>query len=1173
MLCAAWLFLQRPVMAQTKKKITFPPASSLEYNDGLVWVKLKETHKSVFQDDPSGRAQTSNLKAKKISPLVSQAFKAKSSASRIAPLKPHVDISLYYQLAFDNTVPLEQYINDLYATGYFDLIEPVPVISPMLVPNDAMLNQQYYLDLIHANEAWDVTKGNESIVIAIVDTGGDLDHPDLQDNLYIDPAEPVDGIDNDNDGFIDNNRGWDFSGADIALIGTSGFNGDNDPSISKGNLFSHGTFVAGCASASTDNNIGISGVGFNTKLMFIKHFADNQDDAGTNYSSNLYDGILYAATHGAKIINCSWGGYNPSTIAQDIISYVTLDLGCLIIAAAGNSNVETPIYPASYDYVLSVASSDGNDVRSSFSNFGKTIDIIAPGSDIVSTTYNDAYGVDSGTSFAAPLVSGAAALVWALHPSYTPLQVAEQLRASADGNFYVSNPLYINKLGKGRLDVARALTYQSPSIRAGNQKLVDDVGSLPDPGENAWLHFDFTNYLQPSSGNLTATLSSSSPFITITKDQVNIGVVQEMSTIQSAASFEILLSPSLPIDQPVELLLSFKDGAYEDFQLISFVLPSYIDVNENNIITSITSSGRIGFGNTDSQSNGSGFIYNEESLLFEMGLVMGTSSGSLFNNVRGINGTYDQDFTASSRITKTTPGRRSYSEISGGLWNAVSSQSASLDITYETMVWKNDPYQDFVIIEYKVKNTTPDPITDFYFGIFADWDIVSGGAGDRASWDEDTRLGYVFPAQPSLLPQAGVQALEENVHYYAIDNDQSISGNPFGIYDGFTDDEKFLTISSGVSKTQAGAISTGNDVSHVVASGPYSIAPGQEVTIAFALHAANTNEALLNSAKYADSVYNYTLKAPKPSVASVETCYGQPAVINATGATDFNWYENFTGGSPIFSGPAFTTTELFSDTLFYVSNADESYESLRVPANVAVKANPEIVVSGNPEFCEGGTVQLSVADADEYTWSTGEKTRIIEVTTSGQYSVTVRNNSLECAASEPVIVKVNPKPSAFFTLTPEQISIGEEISFMATNGVSWLWDFGDGSTSTDQATSHTYEEVGNYTITLTVTSAEGCEDVNSVMIGIVTGIEEPLAVHIDVFPNPLRNDIQVVNILTGTNDGKLSVYNSQGIRILENIIANEAHHTLNVSHLPNGIYMLKFQREQDIVTKKLVVDR
>ena len=1097
--------------------------------------------------------------------------RAKSLSTRIAPKKLHVDISLYYEVTFDKSRLLEDYMDELYSTGYFDLIEPVYTVKPFLTPDDPSLSQQYYLDLIKAPQAWDITQGDQSIIIGIVDTGGDLNHPDLQANVYIDPAEPLDGIDNDGDGYIDNNRGWDFSGADIALIGTPGFVGDNDPSISNTGLFVHGTMVAGCAAASTNNGIGISGIGFNTKLMFTKHFADNQP--GNNYSSNLYDGILYAATHGAKIINTSWGGYNPSTIAQDIITYVTLDLGCLVVAAAGNSNLEAPIYPASYDYVLSVASSDANDVRSNFSNFGKTIDIIAPGSNILTTTYNDAYGSDSGTSLSAPIVSGAAALVWARNPGFTPLQVAEQLRVSADENFYANNPLYINKLGKGRLDVAQALIFQSPSIRASNQSLVDESGSLPDPGESAKLYFDFTNYLQPTNA-LTATLSSASPYLTIVKDEVNLGSIAENATVRNSSSpFEIIISQTLPIDQTVELLLTFKDGDYQDFQLMSFVLPSYIDVNENNIITSITSAGRIGFGNTEGQSNGSGFIYNEESLLYEMGLIMGTSSAALFNNVRGINGVFDQDFTPASKINKATPGERSYSEISRRHYGILLMKPLhSLGISYRSLVWENDPYKDFVILEYKIKNTTTDAVNDFYFGVFADWDIVSGGSGDRAAWDNETRLGYVFAAQPSTMPQAGIQALSGSEHYYAIDNDQSIPGNPFGLYDGFTDSEKFLTISGGLSKVQAGNITTGNDISHVVGSGPYNISPGEEITVAFALHAANSHAALINSAKYADSLYNYTLKAPRPVVDAVEICAGNIATSQATGASNFNWYKDFTGGTSVYQGSQISTTNLFKDTVLYVSNADEYYESVRTPWYVTVKENPVISALGSLEFCEGETVTLSASEGDEYTWTTGEKTQSIEVSTSGQYSVVVRNNTLECTSAA-TVVTVNPNPSAAFLISPENPSPNQVTSFSATGtgGVSWLWDFGDGATSTDQNPQHLYEDLGDFTVMLTVTSDEACQDTETKTIGIVTDLENPSSKIIEVYPNPAATDKLLLNVSALGEDTEISLYSTEGRLLLGTRTADQT--ILDISSLPNGVYILKFTAAKKSITRKLIVAR
>ncbi len=535
--------------------------SSDSYEAGTVWVKVKSLYQDEFQNAHHGGRIVSRIPKTKIKPLINFGSRNKTAA-RVSPKKLHVDIAQYFKLTFDKTIPLEEYINDLYATGYFEAVEPVYIEQSLFTPNDPARSSQYYLNLIKAAEAWDITTGSSSIVIGIVDTGGDLNHPDLQNNIYVDPADPTDGVDNDGDGYIDNNRGWDFSGADMALIGTPGFQGDNNPSVYSGNRFGHGTMVAGCASATTNDGVGISGVGFNTKLMFTKHYADNQPDNSNSYSSNLYEGVLYAALHGAKIINCSWGNPNPSAIAQDLIEFVTLDLGCLVIAAAGNSNAETPLYPAGYDYVLSVASSDQNDLRSWFSNYGKTIDITAPGSDIYTTNYDNGYRTDSGTSLSAPIVSGAAALVWAKNPSFTALQVAEQLRISADETFYLNNGAYINKLGKGRLDIARALSFQSPSIRASKQLLVNEDGVIPEPGQNALLTFDFTNFLKASSPALTVSLISSSPYITITQNQFNPGALGTNVTINNSANpFRITIKSTLPTDQSVEALLIFSDGS------------------------------------------------------------------------------------------------------------------------------------------------------------------------------------------------------------------------------------------------------------------------------------------------------------------------------------------------------------------------------------------------------------------------------------------------------------------------------------------------------------------------------------------------------------------------------------------------------------------------------------
>ena len=1140
---------------------------------GMVWVKVKTDYRDTFLNTPAGR-KIQLPQGARVQPLLSQGSRNKSSA-RLAPRKVQTDITCYFKVSFDKSYPVEEFVNELQATGYFDLVEPLFTHRTFFSPNDPDIGSQYYINLIEANEAWDVTHGNSSIVIGIVDTGGDLDHPDLQNNIFIDPADPTDGIDNDGDGYIDNNRGWDFSGADASLIGTPGFQGDNNPSVFSGNKFGHGTMVAGCASATTNDGVGISGVGFNTKLLFTKHYADNQPDNSTSYSSNLYEGLLYAALHGAKIINCSWGNTNASGIAQDIINYVTLELGCLVVAAAGNSNSESPLYPAAYDNVLSVASSDENDLRSWFSNYGQTVDITAPGSNIYTTNYDNGYRSDSGTSLSAPLVAGAAALVWAHNPTFTPLQVAEQLRISADETFYLNNAGFEHKLGRGRLDIARALTFESPSVRAINQILVNDSGESPGPGESANLSYDFINYLASSSPGLTVTISSLSPHLTISQSQFLPGTLNSNQTLSNVLSpFRLTFAPNTPIDEPVEALITFTDGVYHDTQLVTFTMPSFIDINENNITTTATSNGRIGFTNTQGQNSGSGFVYNDTQLLFEMGLIMGTSDVEIFDNVRAASGQYNQDFTSTSKIRKFTPGERSFSEVTTSFMNAAMMGSESLTISFRSMVWKEDPFKDFVILEYKIKNTTGSAVENFHMGIFADWDIASNGGSDRAGWDADTRLGYVAPAQPSTLPRAGIQVLTGVANYYAIDNDHSLAGNPLGLYDGFSDAEKFTTISNGLSKIQAGGIN-GTDVSHVVSSGPHVIQSQDEITIAFALHGAGSLTDLITSAKYADTLYNFTFNAAKPIVSDVEICYSNDAKLSADGGTKFNWYREPIGGSPISSMSELTIIDVKSDTILYVSNAEKSYESLRSAVTVKVKPNPSIVAAGPIEFCDGNSVILTATEGNEYTWNTGAKTRAIEVTSGGSYTVAVNDGSIECT-SVPAEVIVYPSPISEFIFSAEDEGEGYIASFSneSIGALEWLWDFGDGYSSDQENPSHTYEIKDEYTITLTSISAEGCETTTSKPLGLVTGSETSLDRVVALYPNPVVDDRLVINRSGNSELLDVKIFSAHGRLIRSTILEqNISEKVLNFSDLAAGVYFIRIASSEGSVVKKIVLRR
>ncbi len=197
-----------------------------------------------------------------------------------------------------------------------------------------MSGLQDYLKPVRAYEAWDIEKSDTAIVIGIVDTGVKFDHEDL-DNVAYNYADPVNGIDDDNDGYIDNFRGWDVA------------NDDNDPTADSDG---HGTQVTGVSSAKTDNGAGMASSGFNSRFLPVKI-----SETPTRYLINEYEGIIYAADHGCKIINLSWGvieGY--SAFAQDVINYAVLEKDAVVVAAGGNKDGEYNYYPASYDHVPSV---------------------------------------------------------------------------------------------------------------------------------------------------------------------------------------------------------------------------------------------------------------------------------------------------------------------------------------------------------------------------------------------------------------------------------------------------------------------------------------------------------------------------------------------------------------------------------------------------------------------------------------------------------------------------------------------------------------------------------------------------------------------------------------------------------------------------------------------------
>lgn len=1177
------LFVSFTLKGQVKNSHYFRMPANInaaEYAADVVLVKVKSQHRGIFTKSQSGSKAAADG-AKLVSPLFPSQL-VNNARARTAPRKPvsGIDLTDYYQIQVDPAEGIEKVINRLYATGYFEVVEPSYRYYQSYTPNDPLAVSQYYLDKIKAREAWDISKSDESVVIAIIDSGVDMDHLDLSPKLFINENEvPNNGIDDDNNGFVDDVHGWDFSGAEEALIGTVGFNGDNNPAVTKGGTHSHGTMVGGCAAAATDNGRGIAGVGYNARLLFTKHYADDQPNDDRFYSSNLYLGILYAATVlsanniDKKIINCSFGGSGRSQVIQDFINLVTLDYGCLVIAAAGNNSSEALHYPAAYTNVLSVASTDASDRKSSFSNFGTWVDVSSPGSAILTSTYLNTYENTNGTSFSSPITAGAAALVWSAFPELTPQQVAEKLRVTSDESFYSSNISSLAyKLGKGRLNVFNALTKNFPSLRASKIKIQNQQGSSAvRPGQTGKLFFDISNILSTTSANVKVSITSSSSAITFTKNTLFPGTITHNGAISLKQNpFIFNVASNIASNLSTDLIISYSDGEYEDFEVVTINLnPSYIDLEENQVSTTVSSKGRIGY-DGEGQTTGLGFQFNGTPLLYEMGIIMGNSSSTILNNVRSISSRYDQDFVEVGAIDQIIPGDRSATEIFGKLSNSTTPASQSIVIDYRSLLWKESPNEKFIIMEYKLTNPTAVAIENYYMGLFADWDIA---AGDGADWNSDQNIGYVFPKTNAGLPIAGIQVLTGNASGYAIDNNQDTPGAAFGLYDGYTDQEKFTTLST--LREEAGVAEDGGDVSHVVSSGPHTIPPNGEIIIAFAVHAATDLEQLIESAEAADILYNQTLQAPVPVVPEVFTCYGGTADITASGATSFKWYHDFTGGEAFFTGTQLTTGLLLTDTLFYVSNADNSYESVRSPAVVTLKANPQITSSGPPSICEGSSITLRAEEADEYLWSTGAITQSIEVSDAGSYSVIVRDIALGCeSVSTDLVTNTIPAPTAAFSSADNSFT-GALITFTdeSIGAVSWLWRFGDGSTSIQKNPSYKFTDNGNFDVTLTVTAANGCQSTITNPISIITGVENEFRNSLVLYPNPAKEKIIIEAESTSVSSFTVDIITTQGQKVysaVERPANGKFSHTISTSNLPAGMYLIRISNAREWIVRKMV---
>lgn len=395
-----------PALAMDTYSLPNTPASRKSASSG-----------SVQRPDAPRVERVSNELLVRFSPqATAEEIAALNEASAAGVVKQIPQLKIY-RLSFPAGSDMEAVKQRYAESSLIQKVEPNYVARiPAQKVNDPKSGEQWSLQKARVPEAWSISAGSTDVVIAVVDTGVDAEHPDLAHQLQ---------------------QGYDV------LTGTQGIPADDN---------GHGTQMAAIIAAEGNNALGVAGVSWKSRIMPIKVL----DASGAGAYADIIEGLIYAADHGADIVNLSLGGYAYSETMRDAVQYAH-DKNVVIVAGAGNDASNYPIYPAALPDVLGVTATGEADEKWSYSNFGSFVDLAAPGVGILSATIGGGYGYASGTSQAAAFVSGVAALVKAANGTLTNTQIEDRLQASADDLGASGRDVFF---GAGRVNALRALSIR-----------------------------------------------------------------------------------------------------------------------------------------------------------------------------------------------------------------------------------------------------------------------------------------------------------------------------------------------------------------------------------------------------------------------------------------------------------------------------------------------------------------------------------------------------------------------------------------------------------------------------------------------------------------------------------------------------------------------------------------
>ncbi|MGQ9863914.1 MAG: S8 family peptidase [Bacteroidia bacterium] len=764
--------------------------------------------------------------------------------------------------------------------------EPEYIPQALYTPNDPSISPATtpFLYGSQVLQAWDTHKGDTNTVIGVVDTDLRWDHPDLIGNIKFNWADPINGIDDDNDGYVDNFQGWDLVGATYS--GSGPFSPDNDPRLPSGG--GHGTWIGGYAGATPDNNLGAAGTGFKCKLMGVKAAPDN---AGALYAA--YDGLMYAAQKGAKVINASWGGTVYSAAAETFIRNLVQNTDALIVAAAGNipPPLDTRFYPAMYPDVMSITAVKPDSTWTGGTQAYYGISSSVCGAGVTTAGASGFSNLGYTTSFSAGVASGCAAIVRSYFPSLNAHQVRERIRITGDRLEPKLPDSLDYKLGT-RINLHRALTApDTPACRIVTFQVSDRDDELYFVGDTLHLWATYKNFLAPVT-NLSVSIQSLSPHVDIVQGSYGVGDLATLAQNNQplTQAFRIKLLPGLPLDAKVSILFLYSGDNYQDWEVkeIRGINPGYIHLDAARLKTTLSSLGRIGYHDPFNNTQGIGVRWEANpSWLFEAGLAIAqASTGKTLLCTRNNSSSVYADF-----IPLMVPERSfasPFQKARVSFEDASAPQPLSLRIELEGTAPAAPPLNEYVILRYKLVNQSATDLTDLYVGLWADWDMSPNPTQDRGNADPARRLLYARNAANNAY--VGLVLLSD------------FPGTDTTLYTGFTNlfpgqrTDYVNVLQSGMSQ-----MSRNGDIFQCIGVGPLTIGALDSVEVAFAIVGSTDLVGLQENTDVVQSYFRCgTASLSVEAGQDTSLCLGSLWQAQASGGSppyEFYWSDGNTGQS------------------------------------------------------------------------------------------------------------------------------------------------------------------------------------------------------------------------------------------------------------------------------------